>query len=710
MSKRALTLEIDDQQIAWLTIDVPGASQNTLKPNFGPELDEILDELGSRDDVKALILQSGKPGTFLAGADIEMLRDAHSKEAVYELSKGAHRSFERLERLPIPTVTAIDGPCLGGGLELALATSWRVVTDNPKTKLGLPESMLGLLPGGGGTQRLPRLIGIANGLDMMLTGRELRAKRAKNMGLVDEVVAEANLRGAAIKAALRLAEQPRRRRKKRGVGQAILEGTPPGRALIFQQARAQLLKKTQGNYPAQERIIDAVEAGYKDGIREGYEAEARFFADLAFSPQAKALMTIFFAQTALKKDTGVSDRRFKPRKVDSVGVLGAGLMGAGIAWTSVERADVDVRLKDRDEAGVARGIKQIAKLYEPRIRRKQLSKQEAARQLARITTTTDYSGFSRSDIVIEAVFEDLDLKRSLLKEVEAVTGKDTIFATNTSSIPIHKIAEAASRPENVIGLHYFSPVEKMPLLEVVVTDKTSNKTIATSVEFGKRQGKTVIVVQDGAGFYTSRILAPYLNEAARLLSEDVAIDRIDKALVRFGFPVGPMTLLDEVGLDVGEKVAGIMVEAFGERMTPPDAMAAMIEKGYLGRKANKGFYVYPSKKKKPDTSIYEGFGLTGKASLDDHTIALRCTLLMVNEAVRCLESGILRSARDGDIGAIFGLGFPPFLGGPFRYIDARGAAAVVDDLNRFADKYGARFEPAELLLEHAQNGTKFHND
>jgi 3-hydroxyacyl-CoA dehydrogenase/enoyl-CoA hydratase/3-hydroxybutyryl-CoA epimerase len=541
------------------------------------------------------------------------------------------------------------------------------------------------------------------------------------MGLVDEVVPPPVLLEAAAARALRLADAPApptgpladvqrgfAQIADAGGAQAIaLEANPIGRKVLFSQARKQLLRKTRGNYPAQERIIDAVEAGYARGEAFGYEAESRFFGELVVSPEASALIGIFEATTALKKDSGVDDPSVEPREVRSLGMLGAGLMGAGIAYVTVEKADVDVRLKDQDDAGLARGLAQIWKSYERALSRRRTTRQQAERQMHRVTATTGYDGIERCDVVVEAVPEILELKHRVLRDVEAITDENTIFASNTSSIPIARIAEASRRPETVIGMHYFSPVEKMPLLEIIVTPETAPWVTATAVALGKRQGKTVIVVGDGPGFYTSRILSPYLNEAAYLLTEGVPVDGIDETLVRWGFPVGPLTLLDEVGVDVASKVGPIMVDAFGPRMEPPGTTEILVEDGRLGRKAKKGFYRYDGAKKGKravDESIYTLLGVTPRESFDAEAVVERCALAMVNEAARCLEEGILRSARDGDIGAVFGLGFPPFRGGPFRYVDAVGARAVVERLDRLRAEHGLRFEAAEILRERARTG------
>ncbi|WP_144393392.1 fatty acid oxidation complex subunit alpha FadJ [Pleionea sediminis] len=720
-NKSAFQFQTNDQQIGIITIDVPGDTQNTLKKEFVDEIATLLNEIENQN-VVGLIITSGKPGSFVAGADISMLEAVTSENEAAELSKAGQDIFNRLEQLNIPTVAAIDGACLGGGLELAMACHQRVCTDNPKTKLGLPEVQLGVLPGSGGTQRMPRLTGIATALDLMLTGKQLNARRAKKAGLVNEIVPVANLMKAAEKRVLAMSKAGRWSKScddrpmnwknamnASGAQELALESNSFGRKIIFDKARKTVQGKTKGNYPAPLKIIECIEMGAEHGFEKGLEVEARYFGELVMTPVAKQLMGIFFATTEMKKDSGV-DGSAAVKDISRVGVLGGGLMGAGIASVTVEKAGIPVRLKDVSMEGVNNAMKYNWSILKKKLKRKQYSKIEAAKVQSMLTGGVDYTGFKGVDMVIEAVFEDLDLKHQMVKEVETHCSDNTIFATNTSSIPIAEITKASSRPEQVIGLHYFSPVEKMPLLEIIKTDKTSDDVIATCVEFGKKQGKTVIVVNDGAGFYVNRILAPYMNEAAYLLSEGVGVDLIDKALVKTGFPVGPMTLLDEVGIDVATKVSPILENAFGSRMTPPKMFDKLKNDDRKGRKNGKGFYQYGGKKgeKLVDESVYKLLGVKPGTRIPEDDIVERCVLMMVNEAARCLDEGIIRSARDGDIGAVFGIGFPPFLGGPFRYMDEKSVKTIVERLKYYQDKCGERFEPAPVLVSMAENEKAYY--
>lgn len=711
-------LVLGEDGIAVVTIDLPGESQNTLKAAFITEAHALLDRLEQDSAVQGVVFISGKPGSFIAGADINMLQACRTAAEATELSKAGQRFFDRLANFKVPMVAAIDGACLGGGLELALACHGRICTDQPKTALGLPEVMLGVLPGSGGTQRLPRLIGIPAALDLMLTGKHLNAQKARRLGLVDDVAPATILLPSAIALAKKLrSTRPVRNNASlfsvKGLTKLVLEDNPLGRRILFQQAREQVMGKTRGHYPAPLRIIDCVEIGASRGLKKGLEAEALGFGELAVTPQARQLMHLYFATTALKKDSGVADARVQPRPVRKVGVLGAGLMGAGIAYVTANKARVPVRLKDKEAAGLNRGMAYLDRLLQKRLKRRSITSFEAGLERHRVMPTLDFSGFHNVELVIEAVFEDLPLKHRMIADVEAHCPATTIFATNTSSIPITKIAAAAQRPENVIGMHYFSPVEKMPLLEVITTPQTAPEVIATTVDFGRKQGKTVIVVQDGAGFYVNRILAPYMNESGYLLTEGVAIDAIDQALVQFGFPVGPLTLLDEVGIDVGSKVGPILHQAFGERMKAAGVADRLLADGRYGRKSKKGFYRYEGVKKgeKPvDKTVYGVLGVSGAKAMDAQEIVERCVLLMLNEAARCWDEGVIRSARDGDIGAVFGIGFPPFLGGPFRYADSLGIAELLAKLEHYRQRLGERFAPAEILVRMARENRTFHTD
>jgi 3-hydroxyacyl-CoA dehydrogenase/enoyl-CoA hydratase/3-hydroxybutyryl-CoA epimerase len=699
----ALSQELGQDGVLVVTLDVPGEKVNTLGRAMMEEFDALITDIEVRPEVRGVVLRSGKPDNFIAGADIKeftLIRSALEGET---LSRSAQALIGRLEAARVPVVAAIHGSCMGGGLETALCCRYRIASDDAKTTLGLPEVMLGIIPGMGGTQRLPRLIGLAASLDLILTGRAVKATRALRAGIVDEVVPAAALLVAARRAALDLADGSRRPQRP---GISLRERLL--RPVIFRKARESVMAKTGGHYPAPLAAIEVVQRGTATNLAEGLKIEAHRFGELAVSDVSRALVSVFFATQDIKKDAGYPEGT-RARDVRKLGVLGAGLMGSGIATVSAE-AGVDVRLKDASFEALGRGLRHAREFFDERRRRGSLKPRELEQRMRRLSVTVDYSGFRRADLVIEAVFEDLDLKRRVLAETEAVIADDCVFASNTSSLPIGEIAQGAKQPNRILGMHFFSPVEKMPLLEVVVTPETDAWATATAVAFGRRIGKNVIVVRDGAGFYTSRTLAPYMNEAARLVEEGAAIEAVDGAMLAFGFPVGPLALMDEVGIDVGAKVAKILLHAFGERMAPPASMAVVVEDGRLGRKNKRGFYVYNGKKR-PDETLYALLPSSGpgRRTFDVRDIQDRLVFAFLNEAARCLEEGILRSPRDGDIGAIFGLGFPAFLGGPFRYLDRLGARFAVEVLERLAVHHGNRFQPAAILGELARRGAPFHD-
>ncbi|PFG45952.1 short chain enoyl-CoA hydratase /3-hydroxyacyl-CoA dehydrogenase [Vibrio sp. ES.051] len=699
--QKAFSLKVDEQNIAWLAIDVPNEKMNTLQAAFADEMKEIFAQLKDASGIKGMIIHSLKPDNFVAGADVRMLEACTTASEAEALARQGQELFQQLSDLPYPVVAAIHGPCLGGGLELALACDYRVCTDSDKTRLGLPEVQLGLLPGSGGTQRLPRLIGLLPSLDLILTGKQLRAKKAKKLGVVDACVPDTIL----LDVAKQFIEKSKNKdKKKQSTKEKVMSGSRLGRKFVFEQAAKKTNQKTRGNYPATVAILDVIQHGLEKGFAQGQELEAKRFGELVMSSESKALRSIFFATTEMKKENGTDA---KPAPVHKVGVLGGGLMGAGISHVSVAKAKVPVRIKDVSNDGVLNALNYNHKLFEKQRKRRILSKADLQAKMLQLSGGVDFTSFKHIDVVIEAVFEDLDLKQKMVADIEANAKPETIFATNTSSLPIHKIAEKAERPENVVGLHYFSPVEKMPLVEVIPHEMTSDETISTVVALAKKQGKTPIVVKDKAGFYVNRILAPYMNEAAHILLANEPIEKIDTALLDFGFPVGPITLLDEVGVDIGAKIMPILVNELGERFKGPDVFDVLLNDGRKGRKTGKGFYTYKGKKKEVDKSVYKLLKLEPESKLSDNDIALRCILPMLNEAVRCLDDGIIRSPRDGDIGAIFGIGFPPFLGGPFRYMDQFGIKELVEKMNEFASKYGDRYAPCDGLLTRAGEGTTF---
>lgn len=721
----ALTLkEVDG--IAVITFDMPQSKVNTLSSKYIPEFDEILHKVESSSHLTGVVIISGKDDCFIAGADITELQSATREDQIKNLSEAGQKFYDRLETFPKPVVAAIHGACLGGGLELALACHYRIATLSPKTVLGLPEVLLGLIPGAGGTQRLPALIGLEKALPMMLAGSSIKPEKALKMGLVDYCVYPNGLYDIALQAAKRLVNKTLKikREIKSSAAAGMLEKTQMGRDFIFKKAHDSVQKKTRGLYPAPFALLDAVAHGLKYGKKAGFKKETEEFARLSQTSEAKGLMSLYFGQTELKKN------RFGDplKKVQEIGILGAGLMGAGIALVSLEKK-MNVRLKDINQESLNRGKKYIWQGFNEKIKRKSLTKFEVDQYMSRLNLATDGKGFSKCSLVVEAVFEDLNLKHRVLKEIEALTSEDCVFASNTSALPIKDIAKASQRPHQVIGMHYFSPVQKMPLLEVIVTELTSKEASARALDVGIRQGKTVIVVKDGPGFYTTRILAPFMDEAALLCLEGQNFHEINHTMQDFGFPVGPITLMDEVGLDVAYHIAHDLSLAFPGRvgLANPKSLAELIEKKMLGRKTGNGFFVY----EKPQNSLANklfSFSKSKEKPINPEALAImkryatkpadhvipqdevqkRMIYRMINEAAYCLQDGILARPLDGDIGAVFGLGFPPFTGGPFRYIDRVGINEILDDMKKLTEVFGERFAPCQLLKDYGLGGKKFY--
>ncbi|BCS96085.1 fatty acid oxidation complex subunit alpha [Desulfoluna limicola] len=693
-----------------VTLDSADSPVNALSSALFDEVESLIGEVEGDRTAKGLVIISGKGDTFVAGADLDEVSTMTTKEEVTAYIGRANAILSRLEAWPKPVVCAIHGACMGGGLELAMACNARVASDSSKTVFSLPEVKLGLLPAGGGTQRLPGLIGISEALSMMLMGKQLRPQKAMKLGLIDDITHPFALKDAAVARVLKLVGGEAARRKvKRALPQAVMEKVKPGRSLIFYLAKKGVLSQTKGVYPAPLAIIDSVKYGSEHGVERGIQQDVHRFADLVLSPESRGLTSLFHAM----KGAGKGLVNGNARDVKKLAILGAGLMGNGVAGVSTDLVD-SLLIKDISLDGAAKGVQEVRDGLAIRAKSGGITNFEKQMQGAKVMACDDFFFFSGTDMVIEAAFEDLTLKKKLLKEVEEATEGRTIFASNTSSLPISEIAKDAKYPELVIGMHYFSPVRSMPLLEIIATDQTADWVIETAVDFGMKQGKTCIVVQDGPAFYTTRILTIMLNEAMLLLEEGVDVSVLDDVMMRFGFPVGPVTLVDEVGFDVGVHVGAVMKPTADARAIPQSSVLGKLHgKGFLGRKNKKGFYDYGKKKrgKKAVNPDVKGIiGTKGKSRISVEEIQQRVGLTMVNEAILCLEEGVIRTPADGDLGAVLGLGFPPFTGGPFRYTDKRGPADVLKTLDGLEKKYGKRFKAATLLREKVKDGTLFHAD
>ncbi len=713
-----LTVEADG--LAVLEFDTPGEKVNKYSRAVMLEFDRVLDGLAARTDIRALVLVSRKPGIFIAGADVNEIAKADSG-ADPEMIRGPHRTFLKLANLPFPTVAAIDGACVGGGCETVLSMDWRLASDSPKTRIGLPEINLGILPAWGGTTRLPRMIGLAGALDIILAGKVLDAKRAKKAGLVDEVVPSVLLEDVARGYARRKFGTKKRSNAGAGGGPArvrdatlsekVLEG--PGKGIVFSRARASVMKQSKGHYPAPLAALSVVEKGFGAPFAQALEFEVEGVRTLIGTPVMRNLVGLFFRMEEVKKETGVEAlgaSAVKPRRIGRVGVLGAGAMGGGIAQLAADRG-LPVRMKDIKAEALALGYAQAARIWKEKVRKRRMTRAEFAGKMALLGGSLDYAGFETCDITIEAVLEKMAVKHAVLAEWERVVPSTAIFASNTSTLPITDIAANAAHPERVVGMHFFNPVYKMPLVEVIYGKKTDPEVTATIFDLAKKMGKTPVVVKDSPGFLVNRILGPYIAEAARLVLEGLDFTSIDKAMRAFGMPVGPIELLDDVGIDVAAKASETLSKAWPDRMPHDASLTKFVALGRIGRKAKKGFYFYEKDRRGgPDPDAYRDLGLSSPSknpNLSLFEIQSRLILPMINEAAYCLSEGIVASPAKLDLAMIFGTGFPAFRGGLCAHADAVGAKAIVEGLQKLAKEKGGRFAPAPLLIEMARTGKKF---
>ena len=697
-------LEVGADRLATLTFDSPDRKVNVFTRAAFQELEGLIDGLAGRKDIGCLILLSGKPGNFIAGADVEEIARVADPVEAEAGSRVGHRLFSAWEGLPFPTVAAIRGVCLGGGLEISLASTYRVASDRPDTKMGLPEVRLGILPGWGGSTRLPRRIGIAEALDLILTGKTVAGRKALKLGLIDALLPDARFLDEVRDFALARLDKPRRDEGGIDFKELLLEKNPVGRKILFDQARKKTLETTHGHYPAPLRAIEVVKVGIEEGPRAGFDAEARAVAELATSRTAKNLIHVFRLTEDAKKENGLPGA--VPREVHATAVLGAGVMGGGIAQLIAAETDLPVRMKDVNDAALASGMQHAAQLFAKQVERRRLNAPEARRKMNHILPTLDYTGFGRADLVIEAIVENMGVKQDVFAETAKHVSEGAVLASNTSSLSIAGIGAKTPHRERVVGMHFFNPVHRMPLVEVIAPEGSDPAAVNTVFAFTRKLGKTPVLVKDTPGFLVNRLLMFYSTEALWLLEAGYKIEDVDRVMADWGMPMGPMALTDEVGIDVATKVAHILHEAFSERLPLPEWLDRAPQSGRLGAKNRKGFYLYEGRERKgPDPTVYPLLGLQPRVeNPDPGTIVDRMVLPMVNEAARCLEEEVVRSAADLDLSLIFGTGFPPFRGGLCRWADQEGLGRIIATLERLETSVGDRFRPSDALRETAEAG------
>ncbi len=689
---------------AELCFDQPDTKANIFNESALKELDQVTTDLAARRDLKGVVVTSSKSDIFIAGADLNLIKSLDTIDKALAGCTAGQQAIHRFSKLPFEKVAAIGGACLGGGFELALACNKRLASDAKSVKIGLPEVMLGILPGFGGSVRLPRLVPLPTALDLILTGRQVDGVRAWKMGVVDAYLPQQDFNERAVKWAKANAGKPGRR--VHTLMNTIME-LPGLRGVIFSKARQGVMKQTKGKYPAPLKILDLLAEIYGIDVEEALRREAKAFSVLAVTPVSKRLIELFQLSESVKKTNGVGPE-VQAKKVERAGVLGAGVMGGGIAWAFANK-EIPVRMKDIKQESVNLGYQQAAENFGFALKKRKLTKSQFMGKMGMISGTLDYSGFRNLDVVVEAVVENMDVKKKVLAETENYISDSCIYASNTSSLSITEMATACKRPENVGGLHFFNPVSRMPLVEVIAGEKTSKETVATLFELAKKLGKTPIVVKDGPGFLVNRLLIPSMNAALFLFEEGVSIERLDRVMKDFGMPMGPMRLIDEVGIDVGTKVSKILHSAFGERAVTSTLGDQLVASGRLGKKNGKGFYLYENGKEKGvDESVLEVVKnrTTRSANVSDGEIIQRVIYPMINEAALALQEGVVKTPGEVDLGMIMGTGFPPFRGGLLRFADNEGVKRVAETLERFSGlPAGGWMKPNAALLEVARKGS-----
>ncbi|MFN7727798.1 MAG: 3-hydroxyacyl-CoA dehydrogenase NAD-binding domain-containing protein [Bdellovibrio sp.] len=696
-------------EFALVEFDMAGEKVNKFSTAMMTRLRAVIAEL-HKSSYKAVIFVSTKPKIYIAGADIEEIKHLTTKEAVDAAVMGGQSVFNELEDLPMTTIAAVHGACAGGGCEFIMACDFRIASEDTSTRIGLPETKLGIIPGFGGCVRMPRIMGLQASLDVILNGKLLNAKKAEKTGLVDMAVHPSILMEQAFKMAKEKAGQKRRKTFKAvGLQSVLLEGIAKG--IVFSQARKTVLKMTHGHYPAPLKAIEAIKKTYGMSDRaRALEIERTEFIDCALTDISKNLIHVFYLTEMVKKQTGVASANVKAKDVKHLGILGAGTMGGGIAFVAADKG-VDVRMKDINFDAIGKGLKHARDLWMKLVKKKVITTYEFQQKMDRVSGTVDFSGFGLLDVVVEAIVEDMEIKKKVIAQTAAQMRPDAIIATNTSSLSVTEMQSAHPRPEFFAGMHFFNPVQKMPLVEVIRGEKTGDEAIATIFELSKKMGKMPVVVKDGPGFLVNRLLLPYMAEAAFLMQEGMDIKRVDTAYVKeFGMPMGPFALMDEVGLDVCMKVLKIFKKAFGDRIEIAPIMDKLEKSGRLGKKNGKGFYKYDDKgyRTEVDETVYADLGLGAPTNPHPNQECIeRGVFAMINEcSLALLEDHIVNTPSEVDLAMIMGTGFPPFRGGLLKYADSIGTPYIVGQLEKYAAKGAKRLTPAKTL----RSATRFYND
>ncbi len=704
---------VDKGDIALVEWDLIGEKVNKLSSPVMKRFSDVIDEL-AKSKFKAVVMISRKSKIFIAGADIDEIRQFTEPKQILDVVQTGQSIVNKLEDLPMPVIAAINGACLGGGCEVALACDYRIVSEDSSTKIGLPEVKLGIIPGFGGCVRLPKLIGVQGALDIILAGKAVNSDKALKIGLVDKKVHPAVLEEKALEFAREIIASGAKKKKKcfqpRGLGNKFLESSL-GLPIVFSTAKKTVLAQSRGHYPAPLKALEVVKKSYCKERTKALKIEAEGFAEVAQTDVSKNLIHVFFLAEGVKKQSGVGAKEVKARPVKSLGILGAGTMGGGIAFVAANN-DIEVRLKDINTDAIAKALQTAKKLWDKELEKRKITTYALQRNLAHISGSLDYSGFPQLDVVVEAIVEDMAIKKKIIAETAKNCSPNCIIATNTSSLSVSEMGEAHPKPENFVGMHFFNPVDKMPLVEVIRGKQTSDEVVATIFELSKKLGKIPVVVRDGPGFLVNRLLLPWLSEAMFYLSDGMDIVKVDKIFThKFGMPMGPFHLIDEIGIDVCLKVLKIFNKALGERAALPPVYEKLLNSKRLGKKGGRGFYIYQGKSKTVDPEIYKELGLSEpKSDHDEKEIIERGIFRMINEAALVLlDEKIVDSPNEVDLGMIMGAGFPPFRGGLLKYADSLGTSVICDELEILASKFGTRFKPTLPLQAMAKTQKKFYS-
>jgi 3-hydroxyacyl-CoA dehydrogenase / enoyl-CoA hydratase / 3-hydroxybutyryl-CoA epimerase len=698
---RMIQRSVTEDHVCVLTFDRPDSAANVFDKATLAELNEHLDFIAGNPQFKGLVIASAKKSIFIAGADLHALSTA-TEQGLREIIELGQVTFNRIADMNIPTVAAIHGAAVGGGYEICLACDYRIASSDKSTKIGLPETQLGILPAWGGATRLPRLIGLPKALDIILGGKTVAAKLALKLGMVDEVVPKEYVLTEALKRISR-GRALKKRRKTMSL-RALNSGLAA--SILHKRIEPMLQKKTRGNYPALPRALEVATEGIRTNEMESMLLERAAILELTKTEAAKNLIRVFFLQERAKKLRHAPSEKARPIK--KIAVIGAGVMGAGIAQWAAAR-DIEVVLRDIGIEPLAKGMATITKLFDEGAKRHVFTKVEARAGIDRILPSAMDVPLKNTEFVIEAAVEKMDLKKKVFQRISELAGPRTILATNTSALSVSELAATIPNPDRVVGIHFFNPVHRMQLVEVIVGKQTSPEVVQRSVEFVQQLGKLPVVVKDSPGFLVNRILMPYLIEAGHLFENGARVEDIDEGMLEFGMPMGPLRLTDEVGVDVANHVGETIAKSFSPRLTNPAVLEKMMKAGLLGKKSGRGFYIYSGKKSERVNTDTEGLRAgTSAVGLEQKELQTRMVMLMINEAARCLEENLVGEAADVDFGMIMGTGFAPFTGGPLRFADHVGVPKIVEDMNELTSRAGERFAPCALLITMAKENRTFY--